>query len=400
MNVAVPDETNELKTAQASTEDWCERFPDEGHSWSYTSHAGRPRITTRHCTSCKYLSVQPVREDLAAGKFGIAVAEERYQKLANVVSRIVGDAEHSLNPVGLRYANLTQVVALLRHALAAPGGNEGGHAHSDEDRARCTSCDHEVRFHQPDGCWYTVEIGKGNLVCVCTVPLSAGARWNPVTRQYVFNSGPSEPLPADQGVVQGTGSEHDLSSAADWRTVLLEVVDAGEWAVLVTDQHVVRLGFDHLRAAGDEHLQALRTKLEHADKERNEAKAWAVKLRGLLWNALMGEIPISVAVDVTGTLVERAKALHADLAEARREAERLRADIAKIASKIAEWGESSPDPALVSEIGRDLRALASTGGSERPNVGLNITADIPALERVEVDLDKWLGGSDTTGGGS
>lgn len=50
---------------RASTEDWCERFPDEGHSWSYTSHAGTPRIETRSCTTCGYLSVQPTRESIA-----------------------------------------------------------------------------------------------------------------------------------------------------------------------------------------------------------------------------------------------------------------------------------------------------------------------------------------------
>lgn len=39
------------------------------------------------------------------------------------------------------------------------------------DKARCSSCDHEVSMHQEDGCWYTVTEGTMdvNLVCVCSV---------------------------------------------------------------------------------------------------------------------------------------------------------------------------------------------------------------------------------------
>lgn len=47
---------------RASSEDWCEKFPDEGHYWMYTHHAGEPLITTRTCMMCKFDSVQPIRE--------------------------------------------------------------------------------------------------------------------------------------------------------------------------------------------------------------------------------------------------------------------------------------------------------------------------------------------------
>lgn len=51
--------------SQASTEEWCEAFPAEGHHWSYTSHAGQPRLETRTCIVCGYLSLQPTRESVA-----------------------------------------------------------------------------------------------------------------------------------------------------------------------------------------------------------------------------------------------------------------------------------------------------------------------------------------------
>lgn len=52
--------TTEDKIA-ASTENWCE-YSDDSHLWSYTHHAGTPRIDARTCILCGFLSVEPVRE--------------------------------------------------------------------------------------------------------------------------------------------------------------------------------------------------------------------------------------------------------------------------------------------------------------------------------------------------
>jgi hypothetical protein len=37
---------------------------------------------------------------------------------------------------------------------------------------RCWSCEHETRFHQPDGCWFTITQGRQDSVanCSCAVP--------------------------------------------------------------------------------------------------------------------------------------------------------------------------------------------------------------------------------------
>ncbi len=43
--------------------------------------------------------------------------------------------------------------------------------------ARCPSCEHQARYHQPEGCWYTVTAGTidQNSVCPCA------ANWPPST---------------------------------------------------------------------------------------------------------------------------------------------------------------------------------------------------------------------------
>ncbi|HEX7825485.1 MAG TPA: hypothetical protein VF477_11325 [Mycobacterium sp.] len=51
------------RPAQGSTEDWCKKWPTEGHYWTYTHHAGTPRLETKSCR-CGYVSVQPIREQL------------------------------------------------------------------------------------------------------------------------------------------------------------------------------------------------------------------------------------------------------------------------------------------------------------------------------------------------
>jgi len=54
------------QAAQGSTVDYCSRWPEEGHSWSLTKHAGLPVVWTKRCGSCGFLDVSEVRADLAA----------------------------------------------------------------------------------------------------------------------------------------------------------------------------------------------------------------------------------------------------------------------------------------------------------------------------------------------
>jgi len=65
-------ERAERAPLRASTEDWCETSPADGHAWTYTIHAGPLRIETRTCMLCRYLSVQPVAERLAAAEQALA----------------------------------------------------------------------------------------------------------------------------------------------------------------------------------------------------------------------------------------------------------------------------------------------------------------------------------------
>lgn len=51
---------------RASDEDWCERWPEEGHSYSTTLHKGSPRVHTKTCHGCGYLDVSEVRAGLAS----------------------------------------------------------------------------------------------------------------------------------------------------------------------------------------------------------------------------------------------------------------------------------------------------------------------------------------------
>lgn len=51
---------------QASTLEYCDRWPDEGHNWSTTLHAGEPRLATRKCGSCGYFDISEIRAEVAA----------------------------------------------------------------------------------------------------------------------------------------------------------------------------------------------------------------------------------------------------------------------------------------------------------------------------------------------
>jgi len=67
---------------RGSSLDWCERWPEEGHNWLTTLHAGVPRIATRSCGSCGYLDTSEARETLAA-----ALAEaEKLRALVRTVN--------------------------------------------------------------------------------------------------------------------------------------------------------------------------------------------------------------------------------------------------------------------------------------------------------------------------
>lgn len=42
--------------------------------------------------------------------------------------------------------------------------------------ARCPSCEHSAKYHQPDGCWFTVVVGRSGSVvnCACAVARGRG----------------------------------------------------------------------------------------------------------------------------------------------------------------------------------------------------------------------------------
>ena len=54
----------DVNPQRGSTVDYCAHWPDEGHSWSTTLHAGTPRVTTRRCNGCGFLDVSEVRAAL------------------------------------------------------------------------------------------------------------------------------------------------------------------------------------------------------------------------------------------------------------------------------------------------------------------------------------------------
>jgi hypothetical protein len=119
---------------------------------------------------------------------------------------------------------------------------------------------------------------------------------------------------------------------------------------VATHVALTKAEYDDLVAERDQALEAART----ATEERDEAKAWAVKVRGLLWDALMSPIPLGQAVDVTNTLIQRAAVLRADV-EAYRD---LRAEV----QRLADMYEGSKRYVA---IGRRLRA-ALAGHTDTP----------------------------------
>lgn len=104
---------------RASTEDWCERS-DEGHSWSYTHHAGLPRVETRTCMLCQFLSVEPVRELLRAAPAG--TGSPTPAALLDQLREAIGDSWASEAPVGAEEAKtiLDAVRAVLGSPTPAP----------------------------------------------------------------------------------------------------------------------------------------------------------------------------------------------------------------------------------------------------------------------------------------
>ena len=56
--------TSTDQPAQGSTVDYCWRWPQEGHSWTWTKHAGLPTVSTRTCFVCRYVDVTEVQDAL------------------------------------------------------------------------------------------------------------------------------------------------------------------------------------------------------------------------------------------------------------------------------------------------------------------------------------------------
>lgn len=100
------------------------------------------------------------------------------------------------------------------------------------------------------------------------------------------------------------------------------------------------------------------------DYHRANADALIARLRsaGLRWDALMAPAPLTSAVDVTGTLVERAKALRADFDALRTEVQRIADDCGVRAVQRAGTTNPSSRAAFViyDKIATELRAALST----------------------------------------
>ena len=158
-------------------------------------------------------------------------------------------------------------------------------------------------------------------------------------------------------------------------------------------------------------IDRLRIQLDEAQRELNDIVKWKAHYRNLAnkrWH-----------------LMDRARE---ECIEARKEARRLRGECGALlatnhrlweqvqaahnlhdeVSKVADDLEGhvrrmagrKETCIAASDAARILRELALINSSDRLNAGLNITTDIPAPERVDVSLDKWLGDSDATDGGS
>ena len=279
-----PSEITDLKIAKASTEDWCERFPEEGHSWSYTSHAGLPRIMTRQCTSCQYLSVQPVREALASGELALDPSVS---------------GQPTPDPSILSSVNIGQVAQDFAAANA------------------------RLRSQLAEAC-EQIEEHHDALVEEVTQRKAAEARRDDLQRRLNEVRSERDSLREERNAAR----ERETEAAQ----------------LLIDSEHEARERI----AAAEERYQQLAGAVE----------AVVATIHPRTWSNPTG----AALADVAGQRGD-------ELDEARQEAERLCAEIAKIAAKVVEWGESSPDPALVTEISRDLRALASTGGSDTTDGG-------------------------------
>jgi len=92
-----------------------------------------------------------------------------------------------------RYYDLMDEMAgddqVLRKRIAAGRARLAARSGDDGLRQRCSSCEHEARFHQPDGCWYSVTNARPNTTVGCHCGMPRRALAGPEAPQHDDGSG-------------------------------------------------------------------------------------------------------------------------------------------------------------------------------------------------------------------
>lgn len=94
---------------QGSTVDYCERFPDEGHAWSTTKHAGLPVVHTRRCYTCGYLDVTEVQAEVARLQQDLAEAKRERNALVLDAADFLAERDSLAARLAEAEASLTEL---------------------------------------------------------------------------------------------------------------------------------------------------------------------------------------------------------------------------------------------------------------------------------------------------
>lgn len=166
---------------------------------------------------------------------------------------------------------------------------------TQEAHVRCMSCEHEARFHQPDGCWYTVETGTPgkDAVCACSVPRPLLEPFGPwVVGDQVIDeaapAGPSADVPADTDVAKLRADwENARSSWLEQGLRLNAEIDRARAEADVWNRRA--LAAERLHEDAQQREEALRLELAAMTRDRDETRAAERRLRARL-DAAMAEV--------------------------------------------------------------------------------------------------------------
>jgi len=130
--------------ARGSTIDYCEHWPEEGHSWVSTNHAGLPRVWTKRCSGCGYLDVSEVRAEVVSLtaerdqlREQLAEDDKKWDLVIDQIStasaRVMRERDAALASRDTAYRALDEAE---RNLSAALGGAEGNLPQLVEQTAR------------------------------------------------------------------------------------------------------------------------------------------------------------------------------------------------------------------------------------------------------------------------